>query len=72
MMKMKCLPMMVLTLAVILVMFSSKSEARKRKAGRVCGLTCYREGIVALMNIFTGGRGVKEFWLHSPVLENRE
>ena len=69
MMKMKCLPMMVLTLAVILVMFSSKSEARKRKAGRVCGLTCYREVMVRedtlLINIFTGGRGVKEFWLHS-------
>jgi hypothetical protein len=41
--KMKCSSMMVLTLAVILVMFCSKCEARKRKAGGVCGLTCYRE-----------------------------
>ena len=58
MMKMKCLPMMVLTLAVILVMFSSKSEARKRKAGRVCGLTCYRwkkcKGVLATLTSTSG------------------
>ena len=43
MMKLMYLSTMFLTLAVILVMFSNSSEARKRKAGGVCGLTCYRE-----------------------------
>jgi hypothetical protein len=58
MVKMKCLPMMVLTLAVILVMFCRAGEARKRKAGRVCGLTCYRwkkcKGVLATLTSTSG------------------
>ena len=33
-------------LTVVLVLFSSSSEARKRKPGGVCGLTCYRKVVV--------------------------
>merc|ERR1712106_193402 len=53
-MKMKCLPMLFLMLAVI----STVSEARRRKPGGVCGLTCYRwkkcKGVLATLTSSSG------------------
>merc|ERR1712106_691943 len=57
-MKAMNLSMMFLTLAVILAMLSSSSEARKRKAGSVCRLTCYRwkkcKGVLATLTSTSG------------------
>ena len=64
---------MSLVLFLLLAVISTMSEARRRKAGGVCGLTCYRwkkcKGVLATLTDTTGDtryEGVQVSYQQSP------